>query len=112
MVDELGSLQQAINYAATKAKLKDYSLDSYPRKSSPLEEFFKQTEEDEIAARVISKKVGKENYELFQKITNPKLNNGVQMALPYQITIKYKNISIHIKRNRRFKIFETAILIL
>lgn len=88
LVDELGSLQQAINYAATKAKLKDYSLDSYPRKSSPLEEFFKQTEEDEIAARVISKKVGKENYELFQKITNPKLNNGVQMALPYQITIK------------------------
>ena len=88
MVDELGSLQQAINYAASKAKLKDYSLDCYPRKSSPLEEFFKQTEEDEIAARVISKKVGKENYELFQKITNPKLNNGVQMALPYQITIK------------------------
>ena len=74
--------------SATEAKLKDYSLDSYPRKSSPLEELFKQTEEDEIAARVISKKVGKENYELFQKITNPKLNNGVQMALPYQITIK------------------------
>ena len=52
------------------------------------EQFFKNADEDDIAAKVITKKIGKDNYEIFQKVTNPKLSNGVQMSLPYQIKIK------------------------
>ncbi len=88
LVDELGTLQQAINYAAEKAKIKEYNIDNYPKKMDKFEQFFKSTDEDEIAAKVITKKIGKDNYEIFQKITNPKLSNGVQMSLPYQIKIK------------------------
>lgn len=88
LVDELGTLQQAINYAAAKAKLKNYSVESYPSEMNKFEQLFKNADEDEIAAKVITKKIGKENYQLFQKVTNPKLNNGVQMALPYEIKIK------------------------
>lgn len=88
LVDELGSIQQAINFAVSKAKLKDYSVQNYPSKMNKFEEFFKNTQEDEIAAKVISKKIGKENYTIFEKVTNPKFNNGVQMSLPYKITIK------------------------
>lgn len=88
LVDELGSIQQAINFAASKAKLKDYNVQNYPAKMSKFEEFFKNTQEEEIAAKVISKKIGKENYTIFEKVTNPKFNNGVQMSLPYKITIK------------------------
>ncbi|WP_188617793.1 signal peptide peptidase SppA [Cloacibacterium rupense] len=88
LVDELGSIQQAINFAASKAKLKDFNVQNYPAKMSKFEEFFKNTQEEEIAAKVISKKIGKENYTIFEKVTNPKFNNGVQMSLPYKITIK------------------------
>ena len=88
LVDELGTIQQAITFAASKAKLKDYNIQSYPAKVSKFEEFFKNADEDEIAARVISKKIGKENYSLFERVSNPKFNNGVQMSLPYKITIK------------------------
>ena len=88
LVDELGTLQQAINYAAEKAKVKEYNVDNYPNKMDKFEQFFKSTDEDEIAAKVITKKIGKDNYEIFQKISNPKLSNGVQMSLPYQIKIK------------------------
>ena len=88
LVDELGTLQQAINYAAEKAKVKEYNVDNYPKKMDKFEQFFKSTDEDEIAAKVITKKIGKDNYEIFQKISNPKLSNGVQMSLPYQIKIK------------------------
>lgn len=88
LVDELGTIQQAINYAASVAKLKDYNVQSYPAKVSKFEEFFKSAKEEEIAAKVISKKIGKENYSLFEKVTNPKFSNGVQMSLPYKITIK------------------------
>lgn len=88
LVDELGTLQQAIDFAAAKAKLKDYSVNAYPKKMSKFEEFFKGADEDEIEARIISKKIGKENYELFQKMSNPQFSNGVQMSLPYQIKIQ------------------------
>lgn len=88
LVDELGSLQQAINYAAKTSKLKDYSTISYPRKMTKFEEFFSSAEGDEIASKMISKQIGKENFELFQKMTQPKFQNGVQMALPYEIKIK------------------------
>ena len=88
LVDELGTIQQAITFAASKAKLKDYNIQSYPAKVSKFEEFFKNADEDEIAAKVISKKIGKENYSLFERVSNPKFNNGVQMSLPYKITIK------------------------
>lgn len=88
LVDELGTLQQAITYAAEKAKLKEYDVDIYPKKMDKFEQFFKNTDEDEIAAKVITKKIGKDNYEIFKKVTNPKLSNGVQMSLPYQIKIK------------------------
>lgn len=88
LVDELGTLQQAIKFAASKAKLKDYSVDSYPNKMNKFEEIFNSADEDEIAAKIITKKIGKDNYELLQMVSNPKLNSGVQMALPYQIKIQ------------------------
>lgn len=88
LVDELGTLQQAINYAAEKAKLKNYQLENYPKKMDKFEQFFKNTEDEELFAKIMSKKIGKEKYELFQKISNPKLSDGVQMSLPYQIIIK------------------------
>ncbi len=88
LVDELGTLQQAIKFAASKAKLKDYSVDSYPNKMNKFEEIFNSADEDEIAAKIITKKIGKDNYDLLQMMSNPKLNSGVQMALPYQIKIQ------------------------
>ena len=88
LVDELGSLQQAITYAAEKAKIKEYNVGNYPKKMDKFEQFFKSSNEEDIAARVMSKKIGKENFEILQKLSDPKLSNGVQMALPYQIKIK------------------------
>lgn len=88
LVDEIGSLQEAINFAAKKVKLKDYSTVSYPKKMTKFEEFFASADENQIATKIITKKIGKENFELFQKMTQPKFQNGVQMALPYEIKIK------------------------
>lgn len=85
LVDELGSLNDAINYAAQKAKMTDYNVAAYPKKVSPFEQFFKNMEEDELSARLIKNKIGKENYKVFEQITNPKLQGGVMMEMPYQI---------------------------
>lgn len=87
LVDELGTLQDAINYAATKINVKNYSISSYPKKVSPFQQIFKNLDENEISARLIKNKIGTENYKLFEQITDPKLQQGVMMQMPFQIKI-------------------------
>ncbi|MDE5432090.1 signal peptide peptidase SppA [Elizabethkingia meningoseptica] len=87
LVDEIGTLDDAVKYAAGLAKTKDYNIRSYPKDKSNFEKFFESMNEDDVAAKAIETKFGKENYQLFQKINNPN-NKGVQMTLPYYIKIQ------------------------
>lgn len=88
LVDELGTLSDAVAFAAEKAKLKDYDVAAYPKKMSKFEQLFKDMEEDEISAKLIKNKVGKDNYRLFEQMTNPKIENSVMMESPYRILFK------------------------
>ena len=85
LVDELGSLNDAINYAAKQAKLKDFNVAPYPKKVSEFEQLFKDMEENEISTKLIKNKIGKENYKIFEQIINPKLQSEVIMEMPYQV---------------------------
>lgn len=88
LVDELGSIDDAVKYAAQKAGIKDYSTESYPKKKTIFERIFSNMEEDELSTRMIKNKIGKENYRLFESIVSKKLDNGVVMEMPYSITFK------------------------
>ncbi|MBF6610621.1 MAG: signal peptide peptidase SppA [Chryseobacterium sp.] len=88
LVDELGSLHDAVNFAAQKAKLKEYKVSTYPKKLTQFEQIFKDFEEDQISARYLRKKLGDEQYKIFEQVTNPKLQSGVMMGMPYTITLK------------------------
>lgn len=85
LVDELGSLTDAINFAAKKANLKDYNVSTYPKRMSQFEQFFKGMEEDEITAKLIKNRIGAENYKIFEQLKNPNLKGGVMMEMPYQV---------------------------
>ena len=85
LVDELGSINDAVKFAASKAKIKDYQVTSYPKKVNKFEQIFKSMDEDQISTRMIKNKIGEENFQLFQQITNPKLKSGVMMEMPLQI---------------------------
>lgn len=85
LVDDLGTLNDAINFAAQKVKLKDYNVATYPKKVSKFEQLFKDMSEDEISARIIKNKIGLDNYKVFEQITNPKLQSSVMMEMPYHI---------------------------
>ncbi|WP_295211837.1 signal peptide peptidase SppA [uncultured Chryseobacterium sp.] len=88
LVDELGTLNDAITYAAQKAGLKSYNVASYPKKMTPFEQIFKNLNEDDISARVVKNKIGKANYELLEQIVEErKLQSEVKMEMPYQIKI-------------------------
>lgn len=87
LVDELGSLQDAVKFAAQKAGLKSYNVSSYPKKKTAFEQIFEDLNEDDISARVIKNKIGKANYEILEQITNEKLKSEVKMEMLYQIKI-------------------------
>lgn len=88
LVDELGSLQDAVKFAAQKANLKSYKVSSYPKEVSAFEQIFSNMNEDDISAKVIKNKIGQANYEILQQLTNKKLKSEVKMEMPYKINIK------------------------
>lgn len=88
LVDELGTLEDAVKFAAQKAKLTSYAVSSYPKRMTPFEQIFNDLNEDEISARVIKNKIGKANYEILQQVMEErKLQSEVKMEMPYQIRI-------------------------
>ncbi|SHK05328.1 signal peptide peptidase SppA [Epilithonimonas mollis] len=87
LVDELGSLQDAIRYAATTANLKNYTVSTYPAKVSKFEQFFSSETEEDFSTRLIQRKLGKENFKIFQHITDPDTKTAVMMESPFNIKI-------------------------
>lgn len=87
LVDELGTLNDAVKFAAQKAGIKAYYVEAYPKKMTPFEQIFKDLNEEDISARIIKNKIGKSNYEILQQITDKKLQSEVKMEMPYQIRI-------------------------
>ncbi len=87
LVDELGTLQDAINYAAKSANLKDYGVSSYPAKVSKFEQIFSAETEEDFSTRLIKNKIGKENFKIFQHITDPNTRSAVMMESPFSIKI-------------------------
>ena len=87
LVDELGSLEDAVKFAAQKANVKSYNVSSYPKKMTAFEQIFSDFNEDDISARVIKNKIGKANFEILEQITDKKLKSEVKMEMPYQIKI-------------------------
>lgn len=91
LVDELGNLQDAIEYAAKKVELKDYRIQSYPEYEISLAELFAsllgaQTRQSQES--VIIDKIGYENYQILERINYLKQESGIQAILPYQIIIE------------------------
>lgn len=87
LVDELGTLNDAVRFAAQKAGLKSYNVTAYPKKMSTFEQIFQDLNKEDIEARVIKSKIGKANYEILQQITEEKLQSEIKMQMPYQIKI-------------------------
>lgn len=87
LVDELGSLQDAIKYAAKSANIKDYRVSAYPAKVSKFEQIFSSETEEDFSTRLIQRKLGKENFKIFQHITDPDAKTAVLMESPFSVKI-------------------------
>jgi protease-4 len=92
LVDEIGNLDRAINSAVAMAKLKDYSIDVYPKPTDKLK-FILNKMSDNVSTEVINgyiaSKIGQEQYTYFSSLHQFIGMNGKVMALaPFTITVK------------------------
>ncbi len=88
LVDELGSLHDAILFAAKKAGAKNYEVASYPAKKDKLDEIMSMFNSDEIEARWIKSKLGVDKYKLYQQVLKENNKSETMMESPYSVTLK------------------------
>jgi len=90
LVDQLGGLPDAIAFATNNAKLKNPKVIYYPLKeddsfSDLIEMLEEETEKD---VRIKSNTLPKEFMEYYEKLKKIEGMSGIQMRLPYDLTIK------------------------
>ena len=88
LVDEIGSLNDAVKYAANKANIAEYEAVSYPAKVDKFEQIMGSLRQGNIAESYVKSQISEENYQLFKVFSDQNFKNSIQMAMPYIIRIK------------------------
>ena len=84
LVDQLGSLKDAIVVAQKKAKVSEYTIMTYPAKASMLDNLFKEVSGDSYADRKMRETFG-EYYNIFSNMKSITNKTGIQASLPYYL---------------------------
>lgn len=87
LVDQLGSLNEAITYAAKLAKTQDYYISNYPNNPSWLDNLKSSTDTDSYMERKLRTTLG-EYYEPLQMLHQVEQHNYMQARLPFSINFK------------------------
>ena len=85
LIDEFGSLEDAIAEAAKQADIEEYTVTYYPRQKTLLEQIMADLEND-VQTRFIKMKLG-DLYPYFDQIRELNTLQGVQARIPYDIRI-------------------------
>ena len=88
LVDEIGSLNDAVKYAANKANIAEYEAVSYPEKVDKFEQIMGNLRRGNIAESYVKSQISEENYQLFKVFSDQNFKNSIQMTMPYIIRIK------------------------
>ncbi len=86
LVDELGGIDRAIEVAAERAEIEDYTVMSYPKQEDFFTSLMSSGKERYLSAR-LKDELGV-FYEPFRHMQNLKNSDPVQARLPFMITIK------------------------
>ena len=87
LVDELGSLEDAIVIAAELAGIEDYRVRNYPDYKKDFKDLFKGPFA-RIKESVLTEELGKENFQIYKRIKQFSDLKGIQTRLPFLLEIK------------------------
>lgn len=97
LVDKIGTLSDAVNDAARRAKITKFSTVSFPEEKDAFQELLKkisgkddddddeESQADVMTDKIIEKKLGKENYKIFKMLQETEKNNGIMYLMPFEV---------------------------
>jgi len=90
LVDELGTLDDAITAAAEMAGLKDYGIRKYPKYKSGFERFMEDfgSVKTKIGESIIQEEIGSEAYEILKEFKQFTKQEGIQAKMPFSLNVK------------------------
>jgi protease-4 len=89
LVDQLGGIKEAINYAATQAGIKDQKIRYWPeKKEDPIFELIEDLTKEEQASIKSSYSEMPESLKFYyQQLKKLEQLKGIQMRIPYEIVL-------------------------
>ncbi|SDM74245.1 signal peptide peptidase SppA [Kriegella aquimaris] len=88
LVDELGTLDDAIAEAANLAGLENYGIKKFPRYKSGLERFLEDMSGAQAKQQFIEEEIGTEAYTILKQIKSVMEQKGVQARMPFVLDVK------------------------
>ncbi|CAM1357295.1 signal peptide peptidase SppA [Tenacibaculum halocynthiae] len=89
LIDALGSLDDAIEMAASIANVDDYRVRNYPNYKKDIKESFKFSPFAKLSKEELLKEaLGEENYRLYDNINQIKNIKGIQARIPFIFEVK------------------------
>ncbi len=90
LVDELGTLDDAIAAAAEMAGLDSYGIRKYPKYKSDFERLMEDLGgiKSKIGEEAIKEQIGSEAYQLFSEFKQLSKQKGIQAKMPFSLNIK------------------------
>lgn len=84
LVDQLGSLADAIAVAKKRAKIEECTIQSYPAEKSFMEKLLDKASGEDIADAKLKESLG-EYYDMFRSVKDIQKKDNIQAALPYYL---------------------------
>lgn len=90
LVDELGSLDDAIAAAAKLADMDHYGIRKYPKYKSGFEQFMEDfgSAKSKITSVLVEKEIGEEAYRALRELKQLAQQEGIQARMPFSLNIK------------------------
>lgn len=88
LVDQLGTLNDAIKVAKKRADIDEYSIKEYPAKGSFIDDLLKEDKGSSYADVKLKASLG-EYYDMFRQVQSISKKSGIQASLPYSITFNF-----------------------
>jgi len=83
LVDEIGNLQDAIEFASYLSKTKNYNIKEYPESKKTIEILLESLSEDKFATKAIENKLGKDISELIKIVNRYDDPRDMRMEVPF-----------------------------
>ncbi|MDT0553117.1 signal peptide peptidase SppA [Urechidicola vernalis] len=88
LVDELGSLNDAIDKASELANISEYRITEYPKFQKDFEDSFNLIPFAKLKENYIKNELGETNFKIYKEMKNFSQYDGIQALVPYSIDIK------------------------